>query len=91
VSALASSPASPSAISPLRIDATVPHPGGGAAWEYTVLVEVWNAAGAVLARRVVGVGAVQPGESRGVTLRIDMHPAGRSAPAGAAERLEKPE
>jgi hypothetical protein len=89
VGALAASPAAPGPISPLRVDATVPHPGDGTVWEYSVLVEIRDEKGAVLARRVVGVGAIDPGESRGVTVRIDMHSPGQSAPATPSDRPAK--
>jgi hypothetical protein len=57
---------------PLSVDGLIRHPGDGGEWEYTVLVEVQDAHGGILARRVVGVGGMQPGEVRRVSLRIEV-------------------
>ena len=66
-------------ICPLRVDGTIRHPGTEAAWEYTVLIEVHNEVGEMLARRVVGVGALRSGETRKFTLRVEMHLPEKSA------------
>ena len=57
---------------PLSVDGLIRHPGDGGEWEYTVLVEVQDVQGGILARRVVGVGAMHPGEVRRVSLRIEV-------------------
>jgi hypothetical protein len=57
---------------PLSVDGIIRHPGEGGEWEYTVLVEIQDVQGGILARRVVGVGAMQPGEVRRVALRIEV-------------------
>lgn len=77
--------------SPLDVEGVIRHPGTGAAWEYSVLVEVQDHEGEVLARRVVGVGALQPGESRVVRLRVDMHSREKVTPAAASARPPKTE
>lgn len=59
-------------VCPLRVDGTIRHPGNQAAWEYSVLVEVHDERGEMVARRVVGVGALRPGESRKFTLRVEV-------------------
>jgi hypothetical protein len=73
------------------VEGTIRHPEGEAAWEYSVLVEVRDEKGELLARRVVGVGAIQPGESRGVMLSVEMHSPEKSAPAAASARQTKAE
>lgn len=40
--------------------------------EYSVLVEIQDGGGEMLARRVVGVGALRPGETRKFTLRVEV-------------------
>jgi hypothetical protein len=57
---------------PLSVDGTIRHPGTEAAWEYTILIEVHDSLGEMLARRVVGVGALRPGEMRRFTLRVEV-------------------
>jgi hypothetical protein len=57
---------------PLSVDGTIRHPGTEAAWEYTVLIEVHDSVGEMLVRRVVGVGALRPGETRTFTLRVEV-------------------
>ena len=59
-------------VCPLSVDGTIRHPGTEAAWEYTVLIEVHDGVGEMLARRVVGVGALGPGETRTFTLRVEV-------------------
>jgi hypothetical protein len=59
--------------SPLRVEGSFKHPAeGSSAWEYSVVVSIRNDRGEELARRVVGVGALQPNESRTVTLSVDV-------------------
>ena len=58
---------------PFLVDGTIRHGGTDAACEYSVLIEVRDAGGEILARRVVSVGALKPGETRGVTLRVETH------------------
>ena len=48
------------------------HPGGEASWEYSVLIEVHDERDEMVARRVVGVGALRPGEARTFTLRVEV-------------------
>ena len=64
-------PAAP-VLCPLSVDGLIRHPGDGGEWEYTVLVEIQDVHGGILARRVVGVGAMQPGEIRRVAVRIEV-------------------
>ena len=71
-------------ICPLSVDGTIRHPGTEAAWEYSVLIEVHDEAGAMLARRVVGVGALRPGDTRKFTLRVEVSVPEKSTPTGAS-------
>lgn len=58
--------------SPLKVEGSFRHPAGGEAWEYSVVVSIRNERGEELARKVVGVGALQPQEARTVELSIDV-------------------
>ncbi|HSB70462.1 MAG TPA: hypothetical protein VLT62_14135 [Candidatus Methylomirabilis sp.] len=91
VDALAPSPSVHPATTPLNIEGVIRHPGTEAAWEYSVVVEVRDQQGKVLARRVVGVGAIHPGDSRGFALRVEMHSPAKLTPATASARPSKAE
>ena len=70
------------AVCPLSIDGKIRHPGNGTELEYTVLVEIQDERDKVVARRVVGVGALRPGETRKFTLRVEALVPEVSTPAG---------
>jgi hypothetical protein len=57
---------------PLRVEGLFRHPVGGEAWEYSVVISIRNDRGEEVARKVVGVGALQPNEGRTVTLSVDV-------------------
>ena len=59
-------------VSPLRVEGTIRHPEGGEAWEYSVLLTIRNDRGEEIARQVVGVGALQPGDGRTFTLAVEI-------------------
>lgn len=59
-------------VCPLAVDGTVRHPGTEGPWEYSVVIEVHDHRGEVAARRVVGVGALRPGEWRRFSLRVEV-------------------
>lgn len=59
-------------VQPLRIEGTVRHTEGGAAWEYNVVVTVTNERGEEVGRHVVGVGALKPDECRDVALTFEI-------------------
>ena len=61
-----------SSVCPLTVDGTIRHPGGEASWEYSVLIEVHDERDEMVARRVVGVGALRAGEARKFTLRVEV-------------------
>ena len=71
-------------ICPLSVDGTIKHPGTDTTWEYSVLVEVQDKEGAMLARRVVGVGALRPGDTRKFTLRVEVSVPEKPTPTPAS-------
>jgi hypothetical protein len=58
--------------SALRVEGAFRNPEGADAWEYSVVVSIRNDRGEEVARKVVGVGALDPRESRTVTLSVDV-------------------
>ena len=74
------------AICPLRVEGTIQHSPSETAWEYSVLVQVRDAQGAVVAKHVVGVGAIPPGDIRTFTLQVEMRGPEEAAHVAAAAR-----
>ena len=60
------------AFSAFRVEGAFENPAGGEAWEYSVVVSIRNERGEEVARKVVGVGALDPRERRTVTLSVDV-------------------
>ncbi|HEU4779531.1 MAG TPA: hypothetical protein VFS58_06570 [Steroidobacteraceae bacterium] len=58
--------------SALRVEGAFRSPEGADSWEYSVVVSIRNDRGEEVARKVVGVGALLPHESRTVTLSVDV-------------------
>ena len=58
--------------SPLKIEGTLPGPAPGEAWEYSVVAVVRNERGEEVARHVVGVGAMNPGDERTFSLSVEL-------------------
>jgi len=58
--------------SALSLEGTVRHPNVGQAWEYSVVVAIKNEKGEEVARQVVNVGALQPGELRSFSFGVDV-------------------
>lgn len=56
----------------LTVEGTIRHPADAVAWEYAVVVAIKNARGEEVARQVVGVGALQPGDERTVSLSVEV-------------------
>ncbi|HYB40183.1 MAG TPA: hypothetical protein VEL75_00345 [Candidatus Methylomirabilis sp.] len=79
--AVSNSKSTRTTLCPLSVDGSIQHPGNEADWEYSVLLEVQDGRGEQVSRRVVGVGALRPGESRKFTLRVEVLVPERSAPA----------
>jgi len=59
------------ALTPLRIEGSIRHPADGEVWEYTVVVTIHNDRGEEVARKLVGVGALQPNEQRSFKLSVE--------------------
>ena len=62
---------------PLRVDGSFRNPDSGA-WEYSMVLTIRNERGEEIARKLVGVGAMQPGEQRSFSLSVEMQAAGAS-------------
>jgi hypothetical protein len=58
--------------SALNLEGAVRHPNVGQPWEYSVLVSIKNDKGEEVARQVVNVGALEPGEQRSFTFSVDV-------------------
>lgn len=72
----ASDLAAPAAMTPLRVEGSFRNPAGNGAWEYSMVLTIRNERGEEIARRLVGVGAMQPGEQRSFALSVEMNPGG---------------
>jgi hypothetical protein len=70
----------------LSVDGSIAHKDGSEPCEYFVVLDIRNERGEQLARQVVGVGVLQPGELRHLNVSVGMRPvraqvATRSQPA----------
>ena len=82
--ALSVSRAAQAMVCPLTVDGTIRHLGAEEPWEYSVLIEVHDGHGEMLARRIVGVGAFGPGETRTFSVRVEMYVPEKSALTAAS-------
>lgn len=57
---------------PLRVEGSIRPPETGDAWEYAVIVTISNDRGEEVARHLVNVGALQPGEERTFTCAVEV-------------------
>jgi hypothetical protein len=80
--AVVESPQEPAVI-PLRIEGSIRHPADGEPWEYTVVVSIRDDHGKEIARKLVGVGALNPNEQRSFTLSVEAVLVGTKAPREA--------
>jgi hypothetical protein len=64
-----------SAQSLFRVEGSMSGPTGPDAWEYDVVVALYDEKGAEIARKVVHVGALRPTEARRCVVSIDAYPA----------------
>ena len=62
-------------LTPLRIEGSIRHPPDGEPWEYNVVVSIRNDRGEEIARKLIGVGAINPNEQRTFTLAVEVTPA----------------
>jgi hypothetical protein len=67
----------PAALTPLRVEGSFRNPADSGAWEYSMVLTIRNERGEEIARRLVGVGAMQPGEQRSFSLSVEMNPGGK--------------
>lgn len=65
------------ALTPLKVDGSFRNPAENEAWEYSMVLVIRNERGDEIARRLVGVGAMQPGEQRTFSLSVEMNPGGK--------------
>lgn len=68
--------------SALRVEGTLRHPSDGAAWEYSMVLSIRNDRGEEIDRKLVGVGAMRPGEQRTFALTVDIFSRGDAEPPG---------
>ncbi|MBK7831656.1 MAG: hypothetical protein IPJ56_04705 [Gemmatimonadetes bacterium] len=70
-------------VTPLRVEGTLRHTLGGEAWEYSVLLTIRNERGEEVARQVMGVGALSPGNERTFSLSVEVYtPDGHTGASG---------
>lgn len=71
-------PRSVPSFSPLQVEGTITNPADGEPWEYSMVLSIQNDKGEVIARQVVGVGALNPSERRKFSLAVEVFtPGGR--------------
>jgi hypothetical protein len=61
-------------VTTLRVEGNIRNPVEGGAREYCMVLTIRNEQGQEVARRVVGVGAMQPDEQRSFSLAVEMTP-----------------
>jgi hypothetical protein len=66
--------------SALNVEGTIRHLRSADPCEYCVVVDVRNERGEAVARQVINVGLLQPGESRRLNLSVDLIPAKAGTP-----------
>jgi hypothetical protein len=72
----------PDTVTPLRVEGNFRNPAQGGTWEYSMVLTIRNERGEEIARRLVGVGAIQPEEQRTFTLSVEMVPASDKSKRG---------
>ena len=60
--------------SAMRIEGTIRHTARDERCEYVVVISITNERGEKIARQVVGVGALQPGEKHKYSFSVDLMP-----------------
>jgi hypothetical protein len=68
------------ALSALRIEGSIRHATRDEQCEYCVVVSITNSQGEKIARQVVGVGALQPGEQHKYSFSVELMPVRGSKP-----------
>jgi hypothetical protein len=64
----------------MRIEGSIHHPVRDESCEYCVVISITNERGEKIARQVVGVGALQPGERHKYSFSVDLIPARVNVP-----------
>ena len=67
----------------MRIEGSIHHAGRDEQCEYCVVISITNEQGEKIARQVVGVGALQPGERHKYSFSVELMPA--RAPPSASD------
>ena len=62
------------AVTSLRVEGNIRNAASGGTWEYSMVLTIRNERGEEIARRLIGVGAMQPEEQRTFTLSVEMSP-----------------
>jgi hypothetical protein len=62
------------AVSAMKIEGSIHHPGRGEQCEYCVVIAINNEKGERIARQVVGVGALQPNERHQYSFSVELMP-----------------
>lgn len=73
-------------LTPLRVEGSIRNPPDEGPWEYTVVVSIGNDRGEEIARKLIGVGAMNPNEQRTFTLSVEVVPAKAKGPAKPGTR-----
>jgi hypothetical protein len=68
--------------SALRVEGTVRHPSDGESWEYAMVLSIRNDRGEEIDRKLVGVGAMRPGEQRTFALTVEIFSGGDPGASG---------
>jgi hypothetical protein len=83
--ASADAPPAP-ALTPLSIEGSIRHPADSEPWEYTVVVTIRDDLGVEIARKLIGVGAIDSSEQRSFTLSVEAVPTKRKTPVKGGTR-----
>jgi hypothetical protein len=59
---------------PLHIEGSFRNPADNTDWEYSLIVTIRNERGQEIARKLIGVGALNPNEQRSFSLSVEMAP-----------------
>ena len=60
----------PAVVSAFNVEGTIHHPDVGEQWEYSMVLSIRNDRGEEITRKMVGVGALSPNESRTFTVAV---------------------
>jgi hypothetical protein len=65
----------------LRVEGTVVRPADAESWEYSMVLSIRNERGEEIDRKLVGVGAMRPGEQRTFSLAVEIYGADAGTPS----------